>query len=104
MRLSRATRWSSRRFLMLSSTERHDLYLFELLAEEPRTNFPKMRLIVRHHEAMVVTPAVRQQIQPLELPRHRCRRLFRRVHQFHTRTHDPREERLEQRKMRAAQH
>src|SRR5258706_15161802 len=88
---------------MLSSPEGHDLYLRELLAEEPRTNFPKMRLVVRHHEAMVVTSAGRQQIQALELSCHRCRRLFRRIDKLHFRSHDAGEQRLEQRIGRATQ-
>ena len=42
-----------------SLTERDHFHVLELLAEKPRTDFPKMRLVVRHHEPMVVTPAVR---------------------------------------------
>src|SRR6266571_749555 len=53
---------------------------------------------------MLVTPAVRQETQPLQLSRHHGRRFFGRVDQLHIRAHDARDERLEQGIVRAAEY
>src|SRR5205823_5821285 len=85
-------------------SERYDFDFFEFLAEEPRADLAKVRLVVRHYEDVFMVSVAREQPPGLELPRHDLRGLFGGIHQRHTRTHHAGEQRLQQRVVRAAEH
>src|SRR5437763_9623845 len=86
------------------SSQRYDFDFLEFLAEEARADLSKVRLVVRHDEDVLMVSVAREQPSGLELPRNDLRGFLGGVHERDIRTHDAREQRLQQRVVRTAEH
>src|SRR5215470_20277297 len=97
--------WGEKRSSCGTSPHRNHLRPFQTLADEAGTHLAETSLVIAHDKPMLDRPAVgRGEAARLEHPGQLARRLLSAVDQRYSWSHDPLQQRLEQRIVGAAEH